>query len=248
MALRAIALLVALALTIESVVAWAPLEEWAALKGLTTTQRSQRVTLRTDDGLNIAATFYEPAQRPAPAVVLVHMLTGSRRDWEAMATRLASEGIGALTIDLRGHGESPGGAGDLTGMVNDVKAARRHLASRPDVNHSRIGIAGASIGANLAVLAAADDPTVTSLALLSPTLDYRGLRIEAALRKYGKRSALLVAGQDDGYAMRSVKDLAKTGGVREVLLLDGAGHGMNMFAHAAELGSQLVGWFVRTLQ
>ena len=72
-------------------------------------------------------------------------------------------------------------------MVNDVKAARRHLAARPEVNHSRIGIAGASIGANLAVLAAVDDPTVTSLALLSPTLDYRGLRIEAALRKYGKR-------------------------------------------------------------
>lgn len=244
MTLRAIALLVALTLCLESTVG----AEWAALKGLTTAQRSQRVTLRTDDGLNIAATFYEPAQRPAPAVVLVHMLTGSRRDWEAMATRLASEGIGALAIDLRGHGESPGGAGDLTGMVNDVKAAKRHLAGRPDVNHSRIGIAGASIGANLAVLAAAEDATVTSLALLSPTLDYRGLRIEAALKKYGSRRVLLVAGQDDAYAMRSVKDLAKTGAGREVLLLEGAGHGMNMFAHAAELGSQLVGWFLRTLQ
>lgn len=229
MTLRATALLVALALSFD-------------------TTSVQRVTLRTDDGLNIVATFYEPAQRPAPAVVLVHGLTQSRRDWDALGTRLASEGIGALAIDLRGHGESPGEAGDLAGMVNDVKAAKRHLAARPEVNHSRIGIAGASLGANLAVLAAADDATVTSLALLSPSLDYRGLRIEAALKKYGNRRILLVASQDDGYAMRSVKDLAKTGAGREVLLLDGAGHGMNMFARADELASQLVGWFHRTLQ
>lgn len=232
----------------------------APLKGLTTldapltgpttwSQRSQRLTLRADDGVTVAATWYEPAQRPAPAVVLVHMLTRARRDWEAMASRLASEGIGALTIDLRGHGESSGDASDLAAMVHDVRAGRRHLAARPDVVHSRIGIAGASIGANLAVLAAVDDPAVTSIALLSPSLDYRGLRIEAALRKFGARHALLVAADNDGYAVRTVKDLAKAGGgVREVLLLNGAGHGTDMFGSAPELGSQLVGWFRRTLQ
>jgi hypothetical protein len=58
-----------------------------------------------------------------------------------------------------------------------------------------------------------------------------------------------VAGNDDAYAMRTVRDLAKGGGgVREVLLLDHAGHGMQMFGRAPELGSQLVGWFRRTLQ
>ena len=73
-------------------------------------------------------------------------------------------------------------------MVQDVRAARRFLSSRAEVTPSRIGIAGASIGATLAALASADDPSVVSLALLSPSLDYRGLRLDAAMKKYGAAS------------------------------------------------------------
>jgi dienelactone hydrolase len=254
--LRAAAALIAIAVGSEIITprAATPLKglttSVTALKGLTTlAQRSQRVTLRTEDGLSLAATWYEPSNRPAPAVVLVHMLTRSRRDWEAVATRLASEGIGALAIDLRGHGESPGSETDLGAMPQDLGAAKRHLAVRPDVIHSRIGIAGASLGANLAAIAAADDAAVASLVLLSPSLDYRGVRMEAALRKYGKRPALLVAATDDAYAMRTVKDFAKgAGGIREVLMLDGAGHGTTMLSRAPDLARQIVEWFHRTLQ
>ena len=233
MLIRAVALLVALAAVVESAPA----------------QRTQRVTLRADDGANIVATWYEPPSRPTPAVILVHTLTRSRREWDAAASRLASDGIAALAIDLRGHGESSGDASNLAAMINDVKAARRHLAVRADVIHSRIGVVGTSIGANLAALAAADEPGIASLILLSPSLDYRGLRIEAALKKYGNRPVLLVAGTDDGYGMRTVKDLAKAGGgPREVLLLDNAGHGMTMLTKAPDLGRQIVDWFHRTLQ
>src|SRR6266540_1952694 len=68
----------------------------------------------------------------APAVILVHMLHRTRHDWDPVATRLASEGIGALAIDLRGHGESSGGieggeAPDYSALVRDVAAARRYL-------------------------------------------------------------------------------------------------------------------------
>lgn len=214
---------------------------------------SQRVTIRTDDGVPLAATWYEPGVRSAPAVILVHMLHKSRRDWEPVASRLASEGIGALAIDLRGHGESSGTldageAPDYSVLVRDIIAARRYLASRSDVQQSHVGIAGASIGANLAVLEAAGDLTVASLALLSPSLEYRGLRIEAALRKYGSRPALLVSSDDDPYATRSVHDLQKAGGgTREALVLSRAGHGTVMLARDQDLGRTLVDWFRRTL-
>ena len=146
------------------------------------------------------------------------MLQKSRRDWDQVATQMAAEGIGGLAIDLRGHGDSPGSPQDYSGMVQDVRAARRFLASHAEVIPSRIGIAGASIGATLAALASADDPAIVSLALLSPSLEYRGLRLDQAIKKYGARPALLVAGDDDGYAVRTVRDLAKAGGgVREVL-------------------------------
>lgn len=213
--------------------------------------RPQRVTFRTDDGVTIAGTWYEPAYRPGPAVVLVHMLQRSKRDWEAMASRLAAAGIGALAIDLRGHGDSSyRDTGDTSGyadMVQDVRAARRFLATRPDVIPGRIGIAGASIGANLAALAAADG-VFASMALLSPSLDYRGLRIETAVRKYGDRPLLLVSSDDDPYARRSALELQKMGTSRELLSLVGAGHGTNMLGRSYELPQALVEFFRRTLQ
>jgi pimeloyl-ACP methyl ester carboxylesterase len=208
----------------------------------------QRVMIRTEDGVMLSGTWYEPSTRPAPAVVMIHMLQRSRRDWDAAAAQLAAAGIGALTIDLRGHGESVGAAGqDLAAMVQDVKAARRFLSTRSDVQ-GRIGLAGASLGANLAVLAAADDQAVASLALLSPSLDYRGLRIEAAMKKYGARPVLMVASDEDAYAARSARDLQKAGGgKREALMLSQAGHGTMMLVRNPELTASLVDWFRRTL-
>jgi len=214
---------------------------------------AQRVSIRTDDGVTLAATWYEPASRPGPAVILVHMLNRSRREWEAFAQRLASEGIGALTFDLRGHGEStaapPPAAGqsEYAAMVLDVRAARRYLAQRTDVQQTRVGIAGGSIGANLAALAASGDATIASLALLSPSMDYRGLRIDAAARKI-KQPMLLVAGDDDPYASRSARELQKDAGPqREILILKDAGHGTVMLSRDASLAGTLVDWFRRTL-
>jgi pimeloyl-ACP methyl ester carboxylesterase len=214
---------------------------------------SRTVTFRTDDGVTIAATLYEGARHPAPAVILLHMLTRSRDDWQTVATRLADAGIQALAIDFRGHGGSSppptGGEADWSRLALDVKASRAFLASRPDlVQTAQIGIAGASIGANVAIIAAAADPSIRSLALLSASLDYRSLHAEAPMRKYGARPALLVAGTNDAYAMRSAKALAALGGgTREIKALDDAGHGTNMLNHDPDLARALVDWFLRTL-
>jgi dienelactone hydrolase len=217
--------------------------------------RARHVTFRTDDGVTVAGMWYEPSLRPGPAVILVHMLHRTRRDFEPLAHRLASEGIGALAIDLRGHGESSGSAvpdggaegGRYSAMVAEVRAARRFLASRADVYPSRIGIAGASIGANLAALAAASDPAFAAIALLSPSLDYRGLRIETPMRKLA-RPALLVASDDDPYAARSARELQRAGGgARELIVVHQAGHGTAMLSRDADLVRTLVDWFRRTL-
>lgn len=212
----------------------------------------QDVTFRTDDGVTIVGSLYVPA-RPGPAVILLHALGRTREDWRSVATRLSDAGFVALAIDLRGHGASgplPEGATleNLTGMVADVKAARAFLATRHEVSPNRIGIAGASIGANLAMLYAAGDQAVRSIALLSPGIDYRGLRPEAALARYGDRPALLVSSQEDSYSTNSVRKLAKSGaGVREVKILNGAGHGTAMIDRQPDLAPALVDWFRRTL-
>jgi dienelactone hydrolase len=215
----------------------------------------QRVSFRTDDGVVLSGAWYEPAGRPAPAVILVHMLNRSRREWDAAGQRFASAGIGALAFDLRGHGDSGGAVAasdparpDYSALVLDVRAARRYVAQRADVDASRIGLVGASLGANLAALEASADPSVTALALLSPSLDYRGLRIEAAVRKLADRRILLVAGDDDPYAMRSVRELQRDAAPSAELRVVGrGGHGTMMLAHDPALLPALVDWFRRTL-
>ena len=214
----------------------------------------QEISLRTDDGVVIAGALYLPG-RPGPGLVLLHALSRTHEDWSAVAPRLADAGFVVLAIDLRGHGASgplPEGTtlDDLTPMLADVRAARAFLASRREAIPGRVGIAGASIGANLAILAAATDPTVHSLALLSPGIDYRALRPEAAIKKYGERPALIIASQEDNYATSSARQLAVAGpgiGIRDLRILNGAGHGTAMLARQPDLASSLVDWFKRTL-
>jgi alpha-beta hydrolase superfamily lysophospholipase len=215
---------------------------------------SQDVSFKTDDGLTIAGSLYA-ASRPGPAVILLHMQTRTREDWHAVASRLADAGMTALAFDFRGHGASDPAAADgepqdISRLHLDIKAAVAFLAARREVVPGRIGIAGASIGANLAMLYAANDDKVRSLALLSPGLDYRNLRPEAGLKKYGSRPALIVVSQEDNYATNSCRQFAGTGpgiGVRDLRVLNGAGHGTAMIAHQPDLVVTLVDWFRRTL-
>jgi len=200
------------------------------------------VTFRAPDGRTLNALAMDASARPAPAVVLVPMLGRPKDDWQAVAQRLADANITALAIDL------PGQYGPTSGWHTDVLAAVAYLASRPEIRRDAIGVAGASLGANLAVLAASADPRIRSLALVSPSLDYRGVRIESAMQQYGGRPALLMASLRDPYAARSVRALAaEPPGLREVKWSETIAHGTALLAREPDLVRTLVEWFQRTL-
>ncbi len=207
------------------------------------------VTFASADGTSIAAELFEASPRPAPGVVLVHMLSRNKGDWGNLGDRLQDAGLTALSIDLRGHGHSSGSAQGLPDMVQDVRSAVLWLSARQGVRPDAIGIVGASLGANLAMLAAAELPAVRVLALLSPSLDYRGLRADAAvLKQIGDRAIWLAAATDDPYALRTVKSIAAEGsGPREQRLVEGRAHGTRMLGADAELGRALVDWLRRSL-
>jgi dienelactone hydrolase len=212
--------------------------------GLTVTLHAavaRRVTFRAEDGATLAGAYYEPVRRPAPGIILLHMLRRSHADWDVAASQLADAGYAVLALDYRA-------SDDLAAYAIDVKAAKAFLRERPEVSAASIGIAGASIGANLAVLDAADDPGVKSIALLSPGLDYKGLRIEAAMKKFGSRPALLAGSTKDPYAARSIRHLTTIGpGLREVRLTDAVAHGTVLLTRDPDLIPALVDWFKRTL-
>lgn len=202
---------------------------------------ARRVTFRAEDGAPLTGAYYEPSRRPAPGIVLLHMLRRSHADWDAAASQLSDAGFAVLALDYRN-------ADDLGAYALDVRAAKAFLRERPDVMPGSIGMAGASIGANLAVLDAADDPGVLAIALLSPGIDYKGLRTEAAMKKFGARPALLAGSTKDPYAARSIRHLTTIGpGLREVRLTDSIAHGTALLARDPDLIPALVDWFKRTL-
>jgi dienelactone hydrolase len=209
---------------------------------------SKPVAFRADDGRTINAVVFEPSQRPGPAVVLVPMLGRPKDDWNAIGQRLADAGTLAVAIDLPALSD-PGDSKVLASWNGDVRAAVAYLTSRPDVRAGSIGVVGASLGASLAALEASADPAVRALVLVSPALEYRGVRIDGAMKEYGGRPALLIASNHDPYAARTTHDLAKDApGPRDTRFSDVAAHGTILLARDADMARMLVEWLLATLR
>lgn len=206
------------------------------------------IQLRAADGTTLTATLYEAVASPAPAVVLVHMLTRTKEDWRAFAGRLQAAGATALAIDLRGHGGSGGSAAPSAAMALDVQAAVAWLGARGEVRQGAIAVVGASLGATLAVMAAAESPSVRGVVLLSPASEYRGVRLDTGLRKYGGRPLLVVASAEDPYALRTARGMAN-GEVptRELRVSPVPAHGSHLVDRDPEMAAVLLDWLRRTL-
>ncbi|MFF0552871.1 alpha/beta fold hydrolase [Streptomyces sp. NPDC004311] len=114
-----------------------------------------------------------------PAVLLGHGFGGSKEDVRAQAERLARDGYAVLTWSARGFGRSGGkiGLNDPEHEVKDVSRLVDWLAARPEVRldgagDPRVGVAGASYGGAIALLAAGHDPRVDAIA---PQITYWNL-------------------------------------------------------------------------
>ncbi len=127
------------------------------------------VELITSDGVPVAAWFIPPAGGIAegekvPAMILVHGLTANRADMLERADILTRHGYAVLAFDLRNHGES---GGDVTTLgyteVNETRAAFDYLLTRTDIDPQRIGLLGHSLGAVIAIRAAAQIPEIALL-------------------------------------------------------------------------------------
>ena len=111
---------------------------------------TQELTLRMDDGVNLAATLYEPSNAPPPAgyptIVLFHAIGGKRQDLAAIAQSFADD-FAVLAFDARGHGQS-GGLVSLDGPreIADTREVFDQLAARPEIDKTRIGAWGISLG------------------------------------------------------------------------------------------------------
>jgi fermentation-respiration switch protein FrsA (DUF1100 family) len=118
-----------------------------------------------DDGLNISGWFF-PSGRPypTPSLVLCHGVWTGRRECLPMALRFQKAGFNVLCFDFRAHGLS-GGRFTSVGLheTNDVIGAVEYLSQRPEVDSTRIGVVGFSMGAAATIQAAARCPKIAAV-------------------------------------------------------------------------------------
>lgn len=217
------------------------------LTSCTMAKTSETISLETSDQLNISADFYKASSDKG--VILLHMLARSKEDWKDFASFLQQNRYNVIAIDFRGHGQSDGTLQNFTEkefnkMLLDVDAAKLFLKSK---GISRLGIIGASIGANTALNYAASDSNISTVILMSPGLDYRGVKTEAIMVKYS-RSVFIIVSKDDSQSINDSKklyDLAK--GKRQMQVYDAAGHGTRMFSADPDLKELMKTWLDQQL-
>jgi dienelactone hydrolase len=131
---------------------------------MTTARSQERVDRETRDitvlrnGVSLAVRLLLPAGPPPfPGVIFVHGLGSSKESPRnvVIAERLVEAGIAAILFDLSGHGESSfDSQEDEAAYVDDVDAVFHWASRQPELDGSRLGIAGSSLGGVVALHAA----------------------------------------------------------------------------------------------
>jgi pimeloyl-ACP methyl ester carboxylesterase len=102
---------------------------------------------------------------PVPGAVLCHGFGAAHRVMEPAARTMAAQGVASIIFDFRGHGASEGAVDGK--MAEDVIDAWKTLCQFPEVDNRRMGIAGHSLGAMSAIMAAEKIDSPRALVALS---------------------------------------------------------------------------------
>ncbi len=197
------------------------------------------ITLTTTDNVKIAATYY-PADGQK-AVILIHMLNKTKEDWKNFAPELQKKGYAAIAIDLRGHGKSERNwnefrESDFNNMMFDLIAAGQYLKS---MEKTKLAAIGASIGANLALIYANSEESVSTAILLSPGLNYRGVDAESASGEV-RVPMLIVTGEQDSYSFTSSKTITERSSAM-LKTYPSANHGIDLLKES-DLKEAMLSW------
>lgn len=140
---------------------------------------SEEITfMNATDNLKLSGTLTLPKKDGKfPVIIIVSGSGPQNRDGEMMghkpyfliADQLTRNGIGVLRFDERGVGESEGDFNTITIEVSssDVKSAIDYLKKRKEINVSKIGLIGHSIGGIVAPKVASETENVSFIVLLA---------------------------------------------------------------------------------
>jgi dienelactone hydrolase len=165
-----------------------------------------------------------------------------------VARRLGAVGVGALRCDLRARGEHPrdvavdGEGAEVELLAVRVLAVTRWLRAHPLARGLPVGYFGDDASAGVALLAAAEDPTIAAV-----VSGGGGLEHAAAWLHVVRAPTLLIVGADDVAIARSRDTARRLRSEHEIVVVPGSTHPMRdspALEVVAEVSSR---WFVRHL-
>jgi len=132
----------------------------------------ENATFVNDSGIRVRAKLLRPraatAEHPAPGMVYIHGYQNNRETSDPFCIELARRGIVVLSIDAIGRGNS-GIPGNLSDPNFDHTygglAALKFLKALPYVDLEKVGLAGHSLGAEMAYRLALMDRSIRALVI-----------------------------------------------------------------------------------
>jgi alpha-beta hydrolase superfamily lysophospholipase len=225
--------------------------------------------IRSFDGAPLAASYY-PSKlgSSAPAVMLVHEMGRSRKDFEEAVLELKGQGLAehlqelgyaVLTMDLRGQGQNPRRAltaNERPQLVEDLQAGYFFLVdrhNRGDLNLAKLGVIALGDSANLvgawaiqpgaAVTTEGRASDLNALVLVSPMPEGFGYVLGHIAASLAPRVPLLImAGERDNAtkdAAQSVRHLVERERLNKVELFPSAFRGYKLLRLEPKVTSTL---------
>lgn len=179
------------------------------------------------DGLVPGLLALPEGDGPFPVVLLLHGLTGNKRQWLAdtsihggeVSAGLLAAGYAVLALDAQYHGEravyndfvDPGEmvfqrgwgmryANLMTQTVVDYRRAIDYLESRDDIDADRVGILGYSMGGHMTFILGAVEPRVKAvLACVVPATPGMPMDASQFARDLGGKPLAMMMGRQDRF-------------------------------------------------
>ena len=220
--------------------------------------RFEDVAIKSFDGTRLFGWWIRAGQT-APTVVFLHGVKKNRTDVLRAALVLRRAGFNVLIFDGRAHGDSEGRY--VTYGFNerrDVECAIDWLVSEKHIDRNRVGLAGESMGAAIALQVAAHNPWLRAVWADSPFASLRQIAEEFCKRATGLPAALInpvlwtaiqVANYRGKFDVQSVNPLALAAQIKcPVYLVHGTADQLITMAHSERIHTALGGekeiWFV----
>lgn len=202
----------------------------------------RRSAVVTRDGVRLALNLAAPGAGRYPCVVFVHGLGSDKSSPRnvTIAERLLDSGFSTVLFDLNGHGESSQDPRGSEAFVDDLEAVFKWCLQQAEVEPTRTGVSGSSLGGVVALDAVRQARLApASMVLRSPPIEsgeLAGLHVPT----------LIVAGSADPL-LPGIRAALAGDATASLRVVPGASHLFDEPGTLAEALEHTVDWFQTTL-